>query len=110
MPCEKSPKRFETFQCETCNRESYSLANESRFTCILGDPGADRGGKGKFKRAKENVDEEKHSRLTMLFFVAIFFRPFRLPLASTICPWVSEDVSLVEFFILQDTAMNYNSN
>ena len=29
---------------------------------ILGDPGADRGGKGKSKRAKENGDEEKHSR------------------------------------------------
>ena len=26
-----------------------------------------------------------------LFFVAIFFCPFRLPLASAICPWVSED-------------------
>ena len=30
--------------------------------CILGDPGADRGGKGKSERAKENGDEEKHSR------------------------------------------------
>ena len=28
---------------------------------ILGDPGADRGGKGKSKRAKENGDKEKHS-------------------------------------------------
>ena len=27
----------------------------------------------------------------MLFFVTIFFCRFRLPLASTICPWVSED-------------------
>ena len=26
---------------------------------ILGDPGADRGGKGKSKRAKENGDKEK---------------------------------------------------
>ena len=25
------------------------------------------------------------------FFRALFFRPFRLSLASTICPWVSED-------------------
>ena len=32
---------------------------------------------GKCKRAKENGDEEKHSRL---FFVSIFFRPFTLPL------------------------------
>ena len=29
---------------------------------ILGDPGAEPGGKGKSKRAKENGDEEKHSR------------------------------------------------
>ena len=26
-----------------------------------------------------------------IFLRAIFFRPFRLPLAPTICPWVSED-------------------
>ena len=31
---------------------------------ILGDPVADRGGKGKSKRAKENGDEERHSRVT----------------------------------------------
>ena len=29
---------------------------------ILGDPGADRGEKGKSKQAKENGEEEKHSR------------------------------------------------
>ena len=29
---------------------------------VLGDPGADRGGKGKSKRAKENGNKEKHSR------------------------------------------------
>ena len=55
---------------------------------ILGDSGADRGGKGKSKPAKENGDEEKHSRL---FFVAIFFCRLRLPLSSAICSWVSED-------------------
>ena len=44
-----------------------------RTDSILGDPGADRGGKGKSKRAKENGEEEKH---TFFFFVAIFFRPF----------------------------------
>ena len=30
----------------------------------------------------------------MFFFVAIFFRPFSLSLASAICPWVSEDEPL----------------
>ena len=39
---------------------------------ILGDPGADRGGKGKSKRAKENGDKEKHSR-------AFLCRHFLLP-------------------------------
>ena len=58
---------------------------------ILGDPVADCGGKGKSKRAKENGDKEKP---TMLFFVDILFCPFRLPLASAICPWVSEDGSI----------------
>ena len=99
MPCKKSPKCFQTFQCGTCNRESNSLAHESCFTCIifilqdnifslkikfklncsrlngyktknkllysraiLGDPGADRGGNEKSKRAKVNGEEEKHSR------------------------------------------------
>ena len=32
------------------------------------------------------------SRRSLLFFVpCIFFRPFRLSLVPTICPWVSED-------------------
>ena len=30
------------------------------------------------------------------FLCAIFFRPFRLSLAPTICPWVSEDVTSLE--------------
>ena len=42
---------------------------------ILGDPGADSGGEGKSKS----------------FLRAIVFCPFRLSLAPTICPWVSED-------------------
>ena len=34
----------------------------------------------------------RSSRRSLLFFVPyIFFRPFRLSLAPTICPWVSED-------------------
>ena len=33
-----------------------------RDVAIFGGPGADRGGKGKSKRAKENSDKEKHSR------------------------------------------------
>ena len=33
-----------------------------RILCILGDPGADRGGKGKSKRANENGNKEKYSR------------------------------------------------
>ena len=43
----------------------------SRVT-ILGDPWADKGGEGE----------------------VTFFRPFRLSLVPTICPWVSEDEEL----------------
>ena len=47
---------------------------------ILGDSGADSGGKETTKRAEKNT-----------FLRAIFFRPFRLSLAPNICPWVSKD-------------------
>ena len=36
--------------------------------------------------------EKSSSRRSLLFFVQYFSRPFRLSLAPTICPWVSEDV------------------
>ena len=39
-------------------KKNYHEADGS----ILGDPGADCGGKGKSKPAKENGNEEKHSR------------------------------------------------
>ena len=58
-----------------------------RVTSILGDPGADSGGEGKSKRAG------KYDSPSFSFLRAIFFRPFRLSLAPTICPWVSEDGS-----------------
>ena len=45
---------------------------------ILGDPGADKGGGGKSKRAEK-------------YIWIYIFRPFRLSLVPTICPWVSED-------------------
>ena len=41
---------------------------------ILGDPGADSGGEGKSKQAGKYGTKD--------------FRPFRLSLAPTICPWV----------------------
>ena len=80
---------------------------------ILGDPGADSGGEGKFKRAekcgmkksKERREEplgtmscQTRSKRSPPFWLLIVpenlyfsFRPFRLSLAPTICPWVSED-------------------
>ena len=86
---------------------------------ILGDPGADSGGEGKSKRTeKYGMKKSKERREEHLgtmsyqtsckrsqgrhcpqglfspfftFLHAIFFRPFRLSLAPTICPWVSED-------------------
>ena len=52
---------------------------------ILKDPGADSGGKGKSKR-------EKKIGAKNYFSLRHFYRLFRLSLAPTICPWVSEDV------------------
>ena len=92
---------------------------------ILGDPGADKGGEGKSKRAeKYGTKKSKERKLENLcfsgtnqkperrrpfgtglvrhrpqglfspfftFLRATFFRPFRLSLVPTTCPWVSED-------------------
>ena len=63
---------------------------------ILGDPEADSGGKGKTKRAEKNGMKKSKERSPFFTFLrAIFFRPFSLSLAPTICPWVSEDMSVV---------------
>ena len=64
-----------------------------RFHAILGDPGADSGGKGKTKRAEKKGAKKSKDRRSLLFFFFFFFRPFSLSLAPTICPWVSEDAS-----------------
>ena len=78
---------------------------------ILGDPGAESGGEEKSKRAgkyctkksKERREEllgtmsyQTSSKRSPPFWLLIgarqlFFRPFRLSLAPSICPWVSED-------------------
>ena len=67
---------------------------------ILGDPGADSGGEGKSKKAERRrlfgtglVRHCPHGLFSpfFTFLRAIFFRPFRLSLVPTICPWVSED-------------------
>ena len=73
---------------------------------ILGDPGADSGGERKSKRAGKygaKKSKERREELFWPFFTflrAIFSRPFRLSLAPTICPWVSEDATLVKYEIL----------
>ena len=70
------------------------------FPPILGDPGADSGDEGKSKRAEKygtKKSKERREELFSPFFTflrTIFFRPFRISLAPTICPWVSEDVFL----------------
>ena len=45
---------------------------------------------------------------TMLFFVAIFFGPVRLPLASAICPWVSEDDTCPKLSV-RESQQKYNA-
>ena len=71
------------------------------LTCtILGDPGADSGGKGKSKRAEKYGTKKSKERReepvgTMSYQTSPKQSPpfclFRLSLAPTICPWVSED-------------------
>ena len=54
-------------------------------------------GRKKMATKKSIVLRARRVRPTIiLFFVAIFFRLFRLPLACAICPWVSKD-ALLEF-------------
>ena len=57
---------------------------------ILGARESLNGRKNK-ARKKVNNGEKSSSRRSLLFFVPYFSRPFRLSLAPTICPWVSED-------------------
>ena len=94
--------------CNKGNRRRLHAGN------ILGDPGADSGGEGKSKRAekcgttksKERREEplgtmsyQTSSKRSPPFCLLIgqkntkvFWRPFRLSLVPTICPWVSEDL------------------
>ena len=53
-------KRFDDLCVPKYKADSFTFLSLMALS-ILGDPGADRGGKGKSKRAKENGDEEKHS-------------------------------------------------
>ena len=49
------------------------------------------------KNLVETFGRKKMATKKMPFFVAIFFRPFRLSLASAICPWVSEDELVLDW-------------
>ena len=83
---------------------------------ILGDPGADSEDEGKSKRVEKcdalcfsGTNQKPEWRLPFgtglvrhcpqgLFspfftFIYLYFRPFRISLVPTICPWVSEDES-----------------
>ena len=71
------------------------------LTCtFLGDPGADSGGEGKSKRAeKHGTKKSKERREEPVGTMSYQTRSkraqplclFRLSLAPTICPWISED-------------------
>ena len=77
---------------------------------ILGDPGAEKEGEGKSKRAEKYGTKESKERREELFspfftfLRVIFFRPFRLSLVPTICPWVSEDVAEAALRLVFETA------
>ena len=66
---------------------------QGKGVSILGDPRADSGGERKSKRADKYGTKKSKERFSPFFTIlrAILFRPFRLSLAPTICPWVSED-------------------
>ena len=69
---------------------------------MLGDPGADSGGKGKSKQAV------KMAQRKVILRVIFFFGPFRLSLAPTICPWVFEDdFRTAHRFIMHIRVRNY---
>ena len=86
-------------------KPAFSLP-ENAVEAILGDPGADSGGerkllcfsaqsKGRTAATVWNWSGKTLSPgalLAVLYFSSChIFRPFRLSLAPTICPWVSED-------------------
>ena len=69
---------------------------------MLGDPGADSGGKGKSKQAV------KMAQRKVILRVIFFFGPFRLSLAPAICPWVFEDdFRTAQRFIMHIRVRNY---
>lgn len=73
----------EIYWCPRPN--NISIPIESRQQLILGDPERGRswlGGEGKSKRARKWRE---------YFSMPYFFHPFRLSLAPTMCPRVSED-------------------
>ena len=108
-------RRFYSFRPPK-SLHDFTLSSSSP---ILGDPGADKGGEGKFWLligARKLVffwhQSEARTAATVgtglvrhcpqglfspifTFLRVIFFRPFRLSLAPFICPWVSEDGSTV---------------
>ena len=89
-------KRGKYFMAE-CHIDDKPPGSSSMEKSILGDPGADSGGEESLNR-RENMaqkkSKERPEELFSLFFTflrALFFRPFRLSLAPTICAWISED-------------------
>ena len=66
---------------------------------ILGDPGADSGGKGKTKRVKKNGEKERREG-SLLFFAPFFFARLVFPLSplsvpgSPRMPWTSTSIGV----------------
>ena len=70
------------------NREHGKYLKQSN-TQNLSSPSSET--QGQIVGARERLNGRK-----ITFLRAIFFRPFSLSLAPTICPWVSEDVSSLD--------------
>ena len=94
LPWDKMDKGTSWGQCAHCRSPCpkntlYSLGQSSSET------------QGQIVGARESLNGQKNmaQRKVSPFFTflcAIFFRPFRLSLAPTICPWVFEDVGQLE--------------
>ena len=87
----------ERLQRQTRSQGPLACRDLQKQRSILGDQRADTGGEESLNW-RENMAQKKRKErpeeLFSLFFTflrALFFRPFRLSLAPTICPWVSED-------------------
>ena len=75
--------------CQIISNREHGKYLKQNNTQNLSSPSSET--QGQIVGARERLNGRK-----ITFLRAIFFRPFSLSLAPTICPWVSEDVSSLD--------------